>query len=166
MKRVSIQVAAVIVGAGVVAASALLLPDAMAQQRPGERGPGGPGGPGGEASVSRSMKGMDRALKGLKSQIDDASRKAECLKLINDFQRAIVAAKGQPVPEYLLRGASNAEKEKKSATFRNKLILALRTALDIEVDIIEGRSEAAAAKIESLITLRDKAHEELGVEED
>lgn len=154
-----------------VVAGSLSLRTVLAQEgppAPRERGPGGPGpGPGGaEASVNRSMKGMGRALKGLKSQIADASKKSDCLKLVNDFQRGIVSAKGQGLPDDLLEGASDVARERRIATYRNELIAALKMSIELEIDIVEGRTDAAGAKIESLAALRDDAHDKVGLKEE
>ncbi|MBL8745716.1 MAG: hypothetical protein JNK58_05080 [Phycisphaerae bacterium] len=142
---------------------------------PGERAPvgppvgppaGGPGGAAGEVSVSRSMKGMGRALKAMKSHLGDATKKDECLKLVNDFQRGIVNAKGQTVPEDLLAGLSESDREKKTSAFRRELMTVLRTALDLEADIFEGRTDMAKEKLDALIALRDKGHDLMGLKEE
>lgn len=166
--------APVLIFAGVltVVAGSSLFQIANAQEGPPppgqrERGPGGPpGGPGGEMSASRSMKGMGRALKGLKTQIADATKKSDCLRLVNEFQRGIINAKGAEVPADLLEGASDVERTRKAALYREQLIAALRLAIDLEVDIIEGRTDAAGAKIDSLATLRDDAHDKIGLKEE
>lgn len=151
-----------------VVAGSLSLRTVLAQEgppAPRERG-AGPGPGGAEASVNRSMKGMGRALKGLKSQIADASKKSDCLKLVNDFQRGIVAAKGQGLPDDLLEGASDVDRERRIATYRNELIAALKMSIELEIDIMEGRTDAAGAKIESLAALRDDAHDKVGLKEE
>jgi hypothetical protein len=146
-------------------ATGLVIASAAAQNSPPRPRPGA--APAEPPSVNRSMKGMARALRELKDQAADPSMTADSLRLIGEFQRSLVAAKSQSVPDDLLaQAATPADKERLSKEFRAELIKALRLALDLESDILEGRHAAAAAKCADIITLRDHAHEEMGVEEE
>lgn len=119
-----------------------------------------------EPSVSRSMKSMGRALRALKAQISDPAKRDENLKLLGDIERACVSAKNQPVPDDLLAADAPAERRRKHEFFRRHLIEALRVALDIESELLDGKPDDARDKITSLVALRNRAHEELGVEDD
>ena len=153
-------------------------PDQQDEARPreaGQRGPGRPGGPGGgrgpgagrPISVEGAMKGMDRSLRQLHRQIGDASKKEDNLRLIKDMQRACVEAKGLSLPRKVERNArDDAQKAAFAERYRKQLMTSLRVMLDIEQDIVDGKSDDAAKKLERIRKLRDDAHEELGVKED
>jgi len=85
-----------------------------ADQRPARDGGGQPGRPGGQpgdgrqdarrgggeiTSVDSAMKLINRSVRRLKGQITDAAKKEDNLKLVGDIERAIVAAKGMPLPD-------------------------------------------------------------------
>jgi hypothetical protein len=134
---------------------------------PGERGPGerGRGRPAeGPVNVEAAMKGMARAMKQLAPQIADASKKDENLKLINDMQRACVAAKGAPVPDGVLsRAKDDAERAKWATEYRKDLLASVRVMLDIEQDLLDGKGQDAKVKLDQIIKLRDGSHNLMGV---
>lgn len=138
------------------------------ERGPGEgRGPGGPGAEGRRESVEGSMKLINRSLRQLKDQIGDAGKKDENLKLINDAERGVVAAKGQALPAGLLKkAADDAAKAKLSDSFRRDLVSLLRSMLDLETSVADGKTEEAKKQLGELIKMRDKAHEELGVKDE
>jgi hypothetical protein len=140
------------------------------QQGP-PRGPGGPIGPGGGqgrgVSIEGSMKQIRRAMTQLQSQITDASKKNDNIKLINDMQRGCVLAKGQPLPPDRVEGAKDdAAKAKLNDTFHAEMRKSLRLMLDIEEDLIVDHFDAAKSKLDQIQKLRDDGHRELGVEEE
>lgn len=144
-------------------------PQSQPDRRPPfDRGPGGPGGPGGrQISVSAAMKGINRAAKQLHAQITDPAKKAENLQLINDIERGAVSAKGAPLPaDVLAKAKDEAGKAKMTEDFRRALMKAVRTALDIEENLLAGKTDAAKTGLDDLITQRDAAHTALGVEMD
>ena len=117
-------------------------------------------------SVGGGMNGMNRALRQLSRQIEDATKRDENLRLVNDMQRGCVGAKGAALPEGVLKKAKDeAEKKKMSDEFRRELIKVMRLLLDIETDIADGKTEAAKTKLAELTKLRDHGHEEMGIEE-
>jgi hypothetical protein len=142
-------------------------PPAQPSGRQPEQQPERGGGPGGrQASVGGGMNGMNRALRQLSRQVDDATKKDENLRLINDMQRGCVSAKGAPLPEGVLKKAKDdAAKAKLTDEFRRELIKVMRLLLDIETDIADGKADAAKAKLADLAKIRDHGHEEMGVEE-
>lgn len=131
--------------------------------RSGERGPGGERGP----SVEGAMKGMNRALKALKGQIADASKKDENLQLINDMQRGCIAAKGAKFE--LPKDSKPASPDELAAIakkFRAEMISLARQLLALEEDIIDGKTDQAKLKLDAIVELRDKEHKEFGVKDD
>ena len=143
---------------------------ALQPEREGGRPQGQPergGPPGGrQVSVEGGMNGMNRAMRQLSRQVEDASKRSENLRLINDMQRWCVNAKGAPLSEEILKKAQDEDaKARLTDEFRRELIKAMRLLLDIETDIADGKGEAAKAKLAELAKLRDHAHEELGVKD-
>lgn len=139
------------------------------QPGPGKRAPGeGRGGPRGEGvSLENAMKGMNRAVRTLKSQIADAGKKEENLRLLGEVQRFAVLSKGQPLPAKVLEHAKDdAAKADMAKWFRSDLIATVRMALDIEEALLAGKTDVAAAKLDELVKRRDAAHDRLGVKED
>lgn len=136
-------------------------------RQPGDRGPG-QRGPGGQpASVGGSMKALNRAARQLKSQIADASKKDENLKLIDEMERAAATAKAAPLPADVLKDATtDADKARLAAAFRKDLMGALRTMLDMEQDLIDGKNDDAAKRLTELVKQRDAAHKEMGLKEE
>lgn len=146
-----------------------MLPVAMrqpAEGQPGERR--GPGGAGGErrASVEGSMKAMERALEPLYRQFEEAGKREENLRLVNDAQRGCVQAKGLGVPRSLLaKKATEAEKAALTETYRADLIATLRRLLDLEEAIASGNADAAKVAIAELKKLREQGHHGMGLHE-
>lgn len=147
------------------------------QPTPTGRGPGEPGGRGGPGragrpdgqgpSVQAAMKAINRGYRQLGDQIASAAKKDDNLRIIGEMQRATLAAKGQPVPADLLAHAGDdAAKAKLAATFRSELIGALRAMLDLEQDVVDGRTDAAKSKLEALLKVRDHGHTAMGVSEE
>lgn len=130
-------------------------------------GPRGPRQPGQAESVESAMKGMNRSLRRLREQINDAAKKDDNLKLVNDMQRACVVAKGQPLPASVLaRAKDDAEKAAWSTAYRADLMKSLRLMLDLEQAIIDGKSDAASAALDSLVEIKIDSHKVMGVDED
>ena len=111
------------------------------------------------------MKQMNRGLKQLRSQLTDASKQEENLRIIGEMQRGCVNAKSAK-PEHALAEAKD-EKAKAAiaAEYRRELISLMRKLLDAEQAIAEGKPEAAAAALDAAEKIRDHGHEELGVKD-
>lgn len=167
--------------AGVVLAAAMMLALArmsgdrgmmpVGMQQPAEGQPTerrGPGGTGGErrASVEGSMKAMERSLETLYRQYDDAEKREENLRLVNDAQRGCVQAKGLGVPRGILsKKDMEADRATLMETYRTDMIATLRRLLDLEEAIAAGKVEAAKAAIEELKRLREQGHHSMGLHE-
>ncbi len=131
---------------------------------PGERRPERSGA---APSVEGAMKGMNRAIKQLRGQAADPAKRDENLRLVNDAQRNLVAAKGQPFPEPLLASAKDeAAKATLREHYRKDLIIALGNLVKLETAIFENKADDARAAVEELVTMRDAAHKELGVSDE
>lgn len=131
--------------------------------------PGGPGGPGrgGDGSglpqsVNQSMKIMNRALKTLRDQASDTTKKEENLKLVSDMQRGCLAAKGL-MPDRAIGRMGADKKEETTVAYRKQLITMLEKLLKLETAIIDGKGSDAGKLIDEIETLRDAGHKQLGV---
>lgn len=147
-------------------------PDGPPKGQPGDRpqrGPGGPGGPGGREGFGSEagMKMMNRALKTLKGQISDASKKDENLRLVNEMQRGCVTAKGATLrPDVLKRAKDEAEKVKWQQEYRTNLIAVLRKLIDAEQAILDGKGSDADKLLGDIGKTAEEMHKKMGVDED
>lgn len=118
-------------------------------------------------SVRAAMKALNRGYRQLRDQVGSSSRRDENLRIIGEMQRAAIIAKQQPIPDDLLSRTTDEEARARLArTYRSDLIATLRILLDLEEAVIAGNADAAKEKLSSLIRLRDRSHDALGVNED
>jgi Spy/CpxP family protein refolding chaperone len=137
----------------------------LSQPQGGDRSGGRGSGEG--ASVQGSMKTINRAMRQLRGQIEDISKKEECLRLVGDMQQGCLAAKRQPVPGDLLKNAKDdAAKNALRDEYRHELIELMRALLLLEEDVAAGKTDSAKSRMAELVKLRDHAHEELGVDDE
>ena len=131
----------------------------------GERGPGGRGRTGGP-NLEGAMKAMNGALKGLKANVGDASKKDECLKMVATFQYGCAASKAAPMPGNLGKDLDAAGKAKMEAKMRDDLRTMMKTAMALEDAILAGKADDAAKLVAQLESMRDAGHKEMGVKDD
>lgn len=140
-----------------------------AKQPEGEqprRGRGPEGREGRPASVEGSMKAMNRALKALKDQVGDASKKEQNLSLVSTLQVACVTARGGKPGGPKMKAAKTEEAREALLTeYRKHLIGVGHALLELETQILEGKTDAAKASIEKIEKLRDEGHDLLGLNE-
>ena len=96
----------------------------------------------------------------------DTSKREENLKLIGDMQRGAVGAKSAKPERAMSEAKDEAAKAKIAADFRGELITVVRRLLDAEEAIVNGKPEVAAAALDEVEKMRDKAHKQLGVRDD
>ena len=133
----------------------------------GERGPGGPGGQQrGGVNVGSAMKAMGRALKQLKAQVGDASKKDENLKLVATIQYGCAAAKSAPLPGNITKGMDDAAKAKLDETFRSNLRGVMATAMQLEDAILNGKTDEAAKLVDKLNEQREAGHKAVGLKDE
>jgi len=169
----SVSAVALISVAGLAVGTTYAQPEAQPGTRQPERRPGGEGRrPGAEGrgegmNVEGAMKTMNRSLKQLNGQIADAAKKDDNLKLIGDMERAIVAAKNQPVPaDVLAKAKDDAAKAKVSSEFRSHLIDALRKIIDVEEAVADGKTDDAKAKLALFAKTQEAGHNAVGLKDD
>jgi len=133
--------------------------------REGWRGQRGPAA-GAPVNVEGAMKGMNRALKGLKEAVGDASRKSDALRMIAEMQRNCAACKALPLPpQFTKDAADDAAKAKIQDEYASDLRKMMRMLLDLEDAVVAGKADDAKAIIAKVDELREHAHKELGVDE-
>lgn len=60
----------------------------------------------------------------------------------------------------------DAAKATLTGTYRAELIKAMRVLLDLEQDVLDGKNDAAKARLADLIKARDDGHKAVGAEEE
>ncbi|MBC7773211.1 MAG: hypothetical protein H7210_11995 [Pyrinomonadaceae bacterium] len=128
----------------------------------GEKGPDrGPGKPG--ESIGDAMSRMDRAIKQLQRQVGDTKKKDDTLRIVSEVQRNCLAAKAIPVPpEMLEKIKDEAEKTKVASSYRKRMVSLMRKLLDLEMFVLEGKTDAANAKVLDIMKFSEESHEEFG----
>jgi Cytochrome b562 len=114
-------------------------------------------------NLERSMKGAERALKAINQQIDDAALDADTLFQIDQLQRTLAESKCI-VPDEV-NELSGAEKQAEIASYRARMLKALKTAIALEEALVAADRPAAKAAIQSLADQRKEGHEEYGVDD-
>jgi len=133
--------------------------------REGGRGGRGQGG-GQPMNLEGAMKGMNRALKGLKELVADPAKKSEALKAIAEMQRNCAACKSMPLPaKYTKDAADDAAKAKIQDEYASDLRKTMRMLLDLEDAIVAGKADEAKAILAKVDEMREHAHKELGVDD-
>lgn len=118
-------------------------------------------------SVEAAMRDMNRGMRQLRGALDDASRKEDNLRIINDIQRACLACKSQKVPQGLLRDArDDAARARLAADYHAHLVTVMRTLLDLEMAVAQGKADEARARFTQLARDRDAGHKALGLGDD
>ncbi len=138
--------------------------------QPGERPPRGPGGGGREGreggpgagrefnSVESAMKGMRAGMRMLKDTVGKPEKKEEALAAVTLLEKACLAAKTFK-PEKLKAGANIDD-------YRRAQIQLMGMLLELETDIIDGKSEQAKEVAAKLLKFRDDSHAKFGEGDD
>lgn len=111
------------------------------------------------------MKGMNRALRTLKGQITDASKRDDNLQLVNQMQVACVSSKGGKLDEKL-KDLKPEEAAAKKKEFRGEMISLMRTLLDVESALLNEKYDEAQKALDKAEAARDHGHKEFGVKDD
>lgn len=133
---------------------------------PREGGRGGRGQAGAQPmNLEGAMKGMNRALKGLKELAADPAKKSEALKAVAEMQRTCATCKALPLPaQYTKDAADDAAKAKIQDEYASDLRKTMRLLLDLEDAIVAGKADDAKAILAKIDAMREHAHKELGVD--
>ena len=117
-----------------------------------------------DTPLAKNMSGMNKALRTLKRQIADASKKDENVGLIGKIKTSIAeAAKLEPkktkdIPE--AEKAAYIEKYKKQLTDLNK------TFEGIEAALTAGKADDAKALFDKLSEQKEKGHKDFGADDE
>jgi len=132
------------------------------QGQPQAPGVGPAAAPGAPASFHDSMEQAGRALRRLRRSEFNAESQMGDLEGIQAVQRALLDAKAAYMTAEVSEAAKaefKGENDKLRAALRLNLARGLQAALDAEVAVLEGNSEAAAAAMKKLQEVRDQGHE-------
>ena len=127
----------------------------------GQRGPGGgPGG--GPVNLEGAMKQMNGAYKALKASAFDAASKGADLEAVQRLQMGAITAKGGVGTLRMTDAASKqygADKAAFEAAYRRKMIETAKIAIDLELAILDGKSDAAKSLVGKLHDMEESGHE-------
>jgi len=107
------------------------------------------------------MKAINRSLRQVHSQLGDATKKDDTLRLLGEAERASIIAKGLEPSTTPAEG-----REKYLKEFRRHQIRLVRLLLDLEMAVINDKGEEARQVMDKLAAYRDESHEEFKVEDD
>lgn len=107
-----------------------------------------------EEVLHEAMEHMKSAVRRMGKFLQQGNT-AECLPLLAEFQRNVVAAKGE-TPE-LAEGREGAERERFVTGYRLMMVKLLRTTCDLESALLEGRTEDAQRIFQSELRPMEKA---------
>ena len=134
--------------------------------REGGRGQRGQAGGGAPMNIEGAMKGMNRALKGLKEIVADGSKKADALRMVAEMQRNCATCKALPLPaQFTKNAADDAAKAKIQDEYASDMRKTMRMLLDLEDAIVAGKGDEAKAILAKIDEQREHSHKELGVDE-
>jgi hypothetical protein len=125
----------------------------------------GRGGQQQQPTTKQGMSMMNRALRTLKSSINDTAKKDDNLRAINDLQRGCVAAKGA-TPDRVLGKMDEAKRADASVQYRRALIQIMEKALKAETAIMDGKNADAAKLLTEIEKIRDDSHKAMGVRDE
>lgn len=137
-------------------------PEGRQPGQPGERrGPGGPGGArmGGPQNAEGAMKGMNRALRNLGRALEGTGTAEDALKAVAEAQASCAQCR-MFQPEHAKGDAG------KIADYRKRLIAVSHALLDMEEQIMAGKTADAKAGMEKLKKMSEEGHEALGVKDE
>ena len=108
--------------------------------------------------VQRAMEGLKGNLKKLRGALEAGGRRAEALAAVAAMQEHALEAKaGHPSN---LAEKPETERAAHALAFRREIAVLLGELAALEVEVIDGRDQAALARAKDrLIALRDAAHE-------
>lgn len=136
-------------------------PDGQPPQR-GDAPPGPRGPREGGQSIEGAMKSMNRAFRTIRQSIAKPDAKDQVLAAINQMQAGAVAAKGQ-VPAVL---GTPGDVAASTLEYRRALIDLVKALIQLETDVLDGKSDAAAAGVEKIQAMREEMHKKMGVSDD
>lgn len=160
---------------GIFALAAIAAPLALAQPGPGptpppgggERQPGGRGreGGGGErGGLEGAMKGMNQSLRELKANIDAADKKEQNILSVMRMQRALISAKGATSGD--ITGLNGADHDKVLAAYRKASNKLLGMLVELEANLLDGKTAEAKAMLPKLEAYRDEMHKQFKPDEE
>ena len=136
-------------------------PEGRQPGQPGERrGPGAGGARmGGPQNAEGAMKGMNRALRNLGRALDGTGTADDALKAIAEAEASCAQCR-MFQPEHAKGDAG------KITEYRKRLIAVSHALLDMEEQIMAGKTADAKAGLEKLKKMSEEGHEALGVKEE
>lgn len=114
-------------------------------------------------NLERSMKEMEKLLKGIDRQLNDAAKDESTLTMVNALQAATVAAKNI-YPDNVGEHVGDAKK-KAMGDYRARMLTLLRAELKVEESLLAGDRAAARAALAAIKQQQKDGHEAYGVDD-
>lgn len=110
-----------------------------------------------DTPLAKAMDEMGDHYKAMKKIIKDPAKNAETLALIDKSLAAALVSK-QHMPK-VVEKAPEAEKAKLIAGYRKMMAEVIAAYCKLEIEIVEGKNEAASETLKTLKDLEEKGHE-------
>jgi hypothetical protein len=151
---------AVAAAGSMIALSAFVAPTIVHGQAGGAAAPGAGAGAAaaGPVDLGNTMSSMNRAFRGMRGQVSDASKNASTLDLVLTLQRESVNAKSAVPP--MLANLPEAEKTTKVAAYRKEMNKLIRQELDLEEQLLAGDNTKANETIQAIAATMNEGHGE------
>jgi hypothetical protein len=104
------------------------------------------------------MEAIGKAFKQLKTQIGDASKNESSLTLLQEMQRRTLAAKSMTP-----RGAATRPSDQQASyllEYRTDMLHMLRLQLELEENLLEGKTDQVAETFKTMVMAMEEAHKE------
>jgi soluble cytochrome b562 len=111
----------------------------------------------GDEALEQAMEDLKKNLKMLSQSVGDAARNEESLRALQAMQGSVLKAKltSPPHAEKLPAG----EQAKFKSDFRRDLCKALADLVQVEIEVLEGKNDAAKKRLaENVVAFRDASH--------
>jgi soluble cytochrome b562 len=143
-----------------IALSAFVAPTIVHGQAGGSAAPGAGAGAAaaGPVDLGNTMNAMNRAFRGIRGQVTDASKNSSSLDLVLTLQRESVNAKSAVPP--MLANLPEAEKTTKVAAYRKEMNKLIRQELDLEDQLLSGDNTKANEAIQAIAATMNEGHGE------
>jgi hypothetical protein len=143
-----------------IALSAFVAPTIVHGQAGGAAAPGAGAGAAaaGPVDLGNTMSSMNRAFRGIRGQVTDASKNSSSLDLVLTLQRESVNAKSAVPP--MLANLPEAEKTTKVAAYRKEMNKLIRQELDLEDQLLSGDNTKANETFQAIGATMNEGHGE------
>ena len=121
----------------------------------GVSGAAAPGIVKGNKTIERNMKAIDKSMRELSAIVKDDEKTKESLKLVLGMQRKLLSTK--MLKPGVVTEASRDERDALQHEYRVLINKALLEVIEVEIEILEGKGDAALQRINGALSTAIKA---------